>query len=84
MPAQLGDGVAGHGVSPFRCDLGERREHEGTLAKPRMRHDEIRRIDDVVTVEDQIQIERARRAGKRPLTTKSLLDVEQCREDLAR
>jgi hypothetical protein len=49
-----------------------------------MRHDEIRRIDDVVTVEDQIQIERARRAGKRPLTTKSLLDVEQCREDLAR
>jgi hypothetical protein len=49
-----------------------------------MRHDEIRRIDDVVTVEDQIQIERARRAGKRPLTTESLLDVEQCREDLAR
>jgi hypothetical protein len=49
-----------------------------------MWHDQTRLIDDVVAVENQIQIERARRAGKRALTAESLLDIEQRREDLAR
>jgi hypothetical protein len=47
-----------------------------------MRYDQIGRVDDVVAVEDQIQIERARRTGKRSLATESLLDVEQCDEEI--
>jgi len=47
-----------------------------------MRYDEISRIDDVVVVQDQIQIERARGTRKRSLAAQSLLDVEQSDEQI--
>ena len=49
-----------------------------------MRHDEISRIDDVVVVQDQIQIERTRGTWKRSLAAQSLLDVEQSDEQIVR
>jgi hypothetical protein len=42
-----------------------------------MRDNEISRIDDVVVVQDQIQIERTRGTRKRSLAARPLLDVEQ-------
>jgi hypothetical protein len=47
-----------------------------------MRYDEISRIDDVVVVQDQIQIERTRGTRKRSLAAQSLLDVEQSDEQI--
>jgi hypothetical protein len=49
-----------------------------------MRHDEIGRVDDVVAVKNQIQIERARRAGERALATELLLDAEQRPQEFGR
>ena len=47
-----------------------------------MRDNEISRIDDVVVVQDQIQIERTRGTRKRSLAAQSLLDVEQSDEQI--
>ena len=47
-----------------------------------MRDNEISRIDDVVIVQDQIQIERTRGTRKRSLAAQSLLDVEQSDEQI--
>ena len=49
-----------------------------------MRHDEIRRFDDVVAVQNQIQVEGPRRTRVGPLAAKSLLDVEQRDEQISR
>jgi hypothetical protein len=49
-----------------------------------MRYDEIRRVDNVVAVEDQIQVECSRRTGKRALAAQFLLDVEQSDEQIVR
>jgi len=49
-----------------------------------MRDNEISRIDDVVVVQDQIQIERTRGTRKRSLAAQSLLDVEQSDEQIVR
>jgi len=49
-----------------------------------MRHDETWRVDHLIVIEDQIQVERTRRAGKRSLAAKFLLDVEQRGQQIAR
>ena len=73
-----------HRILPVGRDLRERLQDKPSLSEPWMRYDEIRRVDDVVVVEDQIQIERSRRTGKRAFATESLLDVEQSDEQIVR
>jgi hypothetical protein len=50
-----------------------------------MRHDQCRRlIDHGIPEQNQIEIDRARRAGIRPLASELLLEREQQRQELAR
>ena len=77
---QLAHRPSRHRIAPVGCDLRQRLQHESPLPESRMRHDQIRRLDDVVAVQDQIQIERPWRTRVGPLAAESLLDIEEQRE----
>jgi hypothetical protein len=49
-----------------------------------MRHDQIRRLDDVIAIEDQIQIKGTWCTWVGALAAKSFLDIEEQREQLSR
>jgi hypothetical protein len=49
-----------------------------------MRHAQARLVDDLVTGEDEVEIERPRRIGARPRAAVSLFDVQKRIEQLAR
>ena len=74
-----------HRIDHLGCDLRQRPEHERALAKPRMRHDEIGRVDDAIAVENQIEIERARRAKARARAAAGVFeDLQRVMEILGR
>src|SRR5262245_35359660 len=68
----------------MRSDLGQRLEDEGPLAESRVRHDESGLVDDLATVEDQIEVERARRVPVGTLPPEALLDREESVQQGAR
>ena len=60
-----------HRIDPVRGDLGERLEDEPALPEARVRHDEPGLVDDRVAIQNQVEIERARRPGVRPTRGRS-------------
>src|SRR5262249_25253645 len=58
---QLDDRLARDGIDEPGRNLGERLEDEPPLAKARMRDNETGLVQDVVAVQNQIEVERARR-----------------------
>src|ERR1041385_4854123 len=78
---QFGDGLASHWIDPVRRDFVERFEHELALAESRMRDDQVRHVDDGVAVENEIEIERARRVLVRMVAAEALFDGVQHVED---
>src|SRR6516165_3574260 len=65
-------------------DLQERLKYEPALAKPRMRHDEPRFVDDGIAEQNQIEIERPRSVLKRTLASSLAFDGMQKGQELAR
>ncbi len=80
--AQRANREPGLGIDPVRCDLGERLEDEQPLAKTRVRHLQAGLVDHLPVVEDQIEIERARRAWMRSLAAALAFDQQQDVEQL--
>jgi len=74
----------GHRIDPLRRNLDKRREHEAPLAETWMRDYEPRLVDDGLAVQDQIQIERARRACVGTFTAECALNREKRLEQVAR
>jgi hypothetical protein len=75
---------AAAGELEVRVELGERLEREAPLVQPRVRHVQTRRLDCLVAVEEQVEVDRAgaeARAG--PLATQGPLDGEHPIEELA-
>ena len=57
-------------------------EDERAVAEPRVRHRQAGLVDDAVAVEDQVEIERPRRARERPVAAALAFDGEQRFEQL--
>lgn len=57
----------------LRRDFGERQQYKGPLVNARMRHCQALVLNELVSVEQQIQIQRARRIAIRTLTPSRLL-----------
>jgi hypothetical protein len=72
------------GNHQLRSDLGQRQEHERPLVHARVRNGQAGFPDDFVAVEQQVQVERARRARERSLAARPRLGGEQLIEQLAR
>jgi hypothetical protein len=70
-------------VVPVRRNLGERFQHEGAVAKTRVWHHEVTFIHDEVAVQDQVEIESARRTRVRALTAELSFDINQGVEEVA-
>ena len=49
-----------------------------------MRHHEAGLLDNLITVQDQVEIERARGARMRPLAPEAILDLEQSGQQRSR
>ena len=81
---QLPYSPPGYGIAPVGRDLGQRLQHESPLFETRMRYGEIRRVDDVVSVKNQIEIERPRRARIGAFAAEPLLDAEQHGKQIVR
>ena len=69
-------------VSFFRCDLEQRRQYEITQMQEGVGDDQIRRIDDFVSVEKQIDIDQPRGPFVGSLTTHPLFNQEDLLERL--
>ena len=80
---ELTNGQLCHRVDEVRRDLAERIEHEPSLAKARMGHLQIHVIHDFLTSQDQIEVERSRRAGIGAGPAGRTLDGAQRLEDFA-
>ena len=73
--------VTGSFQSPAISESGV--STNATIAKARVRHDEPRSLDGQVAVQDQVEIERARRARVRAFATVSSFDVQKRLEEVA-
>jgi len=71
-------------INPLRRELRKRFEHESPVSKARVRHGQFRPFDDAIAEEDQIQIERPRRAGPRSRSAAGVLDRHQLCEQRIR
>jgi hypothetical protein len=71
-------------MPPFRCDLGERREHESPLAHARVREDRIPgappRADEV----EDVDVDLARTVSEAGSTAHSSLDRLRCAQQISR
>ena len=65
-------------------NLGQRLEHEAPFAEPRVRHGELRFVDQLLAEQDQVEVERPCRSGIRPLAPGIALDLLQRRQQLPR
>lgn len=70
----------GHRIQDVRCDFHEGFEDESPRPEVRVRQLERRSIQDQVTDQDEIQVERARCTGKRAGPSSLTLDAKQFRE----
>ena len=62
----------------------ERREDEGAVAKPRVRHRQAGLVDDGRAIEHQVEVERPRSSLERPIPAALTLEREQEFEQLLR
>ena len=79
LPQQLLDSTSADGVAPVGGDLRQRLQHEAALPEPRVRHGEPWLVDDRVSVENQVEIQRARRVLERAGPAGVALDVQERR-----
>ena len=70
-------------ILPVRRNLGERFQHEAAVTKTRVGDDEVAFIHDDVAVQDQVEIESARRTRVRALTTELSFDIKESVEKVA-
>ena len=70
-----------HGI---RRNFMQRRQYERTLVHTRVRKGQAVLMMDQITVQQQVQIQRARRVGKLAPPAVALLDFQERREQLAR
>src|SRR5690242_17173466 len=75
--AEARDGDVGRKVE-------ERREHERPLVHARMGKGEALGREHLLAVEQEVEVERARRVGKRPLAPVARFQLDQCGKELAR
>ena len=71
-------------ITQIGCDLRERLEDEPPIAKTGVRDRHTRRVNNPIAVENQIEIERARRAWRRPRAAALALQCEQQLDELRR
>ena len=71
---QLSYGVAGHGVDEIRSHFRERFEHETAGSESRVRHHHLLRVDDQVTNQYEVEVERARSPDERSLPSTLVLN----------
>src|SRR5439155_9328224 len=84
LSQQVSNSQTRHRIDELRRDFRERTEHERALAESWMRHREAGLVDDAIPIQNEIEIERPRRAGERPLAAALALDRLQRFEELAR
>ena len=76
--AVAGDGECGRKIAR---QFGQRHQHEGALVHARMRHHQRRRVvDEIVPVQKQVEVERARRVAVGPFAAVRLFDAVQRRQ----
>jgi hypothetical protein len=71
-----GDGAAA-GNDQIRRDFGQRLEDEGAQVQARMRQGQARQADELVAVEQQVEVERARAVAFGADAAEALFDVKQ-------
>jgi hypothetical protein len=83
-PPELHDRLASDRIDQVGRNRGERLEDEGAFAEARVRHSKAGFVDDFVTCEDEVQIERPRRIRAGPRAAVTLFDGQKRIEELAR
>lgn len=79
------DALPGTGRHQLRRQLAERLQYEGSLTKAGVRNHQTRLVDLAFAVEQEIEVERARRVARAAaLAALTSLDLEQCFEQFAR
>ena len=68
-----------HRVDDVRRDLRERLEHEPPLVHERVGDLQVGRVDHLVAVQDQVQVDRPRLPPRAALAAEATLDLEQPR-----
>ena len=71
-------------IDPIRGDLRKRLEDEQAFPEAGVRHAQPRLVDRICAVQNQIEVERARGARKRPLAASSALDLQEDVQEVAR
>jgi len=77
---QLRDRPAGDGIDEVWRDGGQRFQDEQAIAESRVRNLEARLVDDLLSGENQIEIERPGGPGVRAGPAAGGLECTQCRE----
>jgi len=72
---QVSDGSSGYWIHKLRHEFSERFQDESSRPEPRVRQRQFRTVYHFPTVEDQIKIERSRRANA--LTYAAALGLER-------
>ena len=67
-----------------RCNLCQRHQYKGSLPHARMRHHQPGRFNAGAAIEQQVQVERARRIAVRPFAPGLLLQLLQLIEQRGR
>jgi len=80
---QLSYGSPRDRVFPVSCNLGERFQHEAAVTKTRVWHHEVALIHDEVAVQDEVEIESARRTPVGALTAELSFDIKEGVEEVA-
>src|SRR5262245_30489188 len=70
-------------VLPVRGNLGERFQHEAAVTKTWVWHHEVGFVRDEVAVQDQVEIESARRTRVGALTAELSFDIKEGLEEVA-
>ena len=74
---QFLDRAAERRVDDLRRDRRQRGEHESPLVKPWVGKGELERFDDLVTEEEQVEVDRSRRVADVSLAAEGSLDLVQ-------
>src|SRR5437667_11139060 len=81
---QLRDASLQLRMRQVRGNFCKRREHKFPLVHSRMRHFQLRLVDQFTSKKQQIEIDRARAPSLTPYSTEKSLDVEQSIQHIAR
>src|SRR5215831_3652635 len=74
---QLFDALPGHRIRQLRSDFGERLQDERSLPESRVWQREPGLVDDLLTIQNQIEVQRARCVPVGTLAPETLLDGQK-------